>query len=92
MNSKELKELFEIVHKVFPVPNEEDFKGTHAFVINRKTGLLQLEVWVYIPDYKGSGSKVRCYMLNFDGEKEEISEQLLMNTRTEIIEFEKKRV
>lgn len=92
MNSKELKEVFGIVHKVFPVPTEEDFKGTHAFIINRESGLLQLGVWVYVPECKDSGSKVRCYMLNFNGVEEEISEQLLINMRTEIIEFEKKRV
>lgn len=40
--------LLEAIHREFPLDKvmPPDFKGTHTLCLNRKTGRLQLNVWV----------------------------------------------
>lgn len=46
MTVKELLEVFEEIHKVFPLPTSEEFKGTHHIILSRETNKLELCIWV----------------------------------------------
>ncbi len=70
MNSNKIVEILQAVHKVFPVPTEHDFKGTHGLTLT-KDGRLELGIWRKAPD------TVKRWSFIFDNE--EITEDIMRN-------------
>lgn len=54
MNCDEILKALQLVHEVFPLPDDGVFKGTHAMMINKDTGRLSIGIW-----YKDTEGSIR---------------------------------
>ena len=71
MNESQLREILELVHDIFPLPEYEDFAGTHHIVLN-KEGNVEIGVW-----YLNKDNMLRVRGIIFDPNEEITGEELL---------------
>lgn len=77
MNSDVLKDLLKTVHKVFPLPVSDSFRGTHNFSLD-SDGKVSLRVW-----YKSNDGTIKAIEISFDND-EEITKMALKLVRGKI--------
>lgn len=83
MESLAVKEILEMIQKVFPLKSTDDFKGRHHFELT-PDGKLMLRVWWQVE------GDTRCYDLVLE-DKEFLEESLLIGVRDNIEKMEAER-
>lgn len=82
MYSDDLKAVLKLVNEVLPLPDDGQFKGNHAIVLDRNDGELKLCVW-----YTKNG-KILSRELIFNEGNEEINKALLENVKEALQKLE----
>lgn len=80
MNPVDLKNFMNTVLDVFPVPRENNFKGTHSITMSPETRSLELGIWHLCPD-----GEIRNFPVYFDDSDALVGKKDLQKIKGQIL-------